>query len=210
MRIKIYFNDKLLFLCDEIDKEINSYKHHDDAVYIDEFSAPAINSIIHEMRQEKMHAGIFYHKNFEELKKSIWKKFRIVQAGGGLVLNEKKEMLFIFRRGKWDLPKGKMDKGETHEQCAVREVEEETGLKNVVLRKNLLTTYHTYDEGGKHILKESYWYEMSADGSQKLTPQTIEDIHEVKWVAKNNLTEILKNTFPSVKDVIEKYMHVSV
>jgi ADP-ribose pyrophosphatase YjhB (NUDIX family) len=122
-----------------------------------------------------------------------------------LVLNEKKEILFIFRRGKWDLPKGKLDKGETLEQCAVREVEEETGLKNIMLDKNLITTYHTYDENGKHILKESYWYEMHVEGIQKLIPQTIEDIHEAKWVKKKNLSDVLSNTFPSVKDVIEKY-----
>jgi ADP-ribose pyrophosphatase YjhB (NUDIX family) len=205
MYIKIYFNDKPLFLCDEMNKEINGYAHHDDAVFIDDFSTPAVNSIIHEMREEKVHAGIFFHKDFEQLKKAIWKKFKIVKAAGGLVLNEKKELLFIFRRGKWDLPKGKLDKGETLEQCAVREVEEETGLKNILLKKNLLTTYHTYDENGKHILKESYWYEMDIQGVQKLIPQTAEDIHEAKWIKKKNLSDVLSNTFPSVKDVIEKY-----
>jgi hypothetical protein len=120
MFIKIYFNDSPLFLCDEITDEINKYIHHDDAIFIDEFSAPAINSIIHEMLQKKIHAGIFYHNDLEKLKKAFWKKFTIIKAGGGVVYNEKKELLFIFRRGKWDLPKGKLDKGETLEECAVR------------------------------------------------------------------------------------------
>jgi len=204
MHIKIYFNDKPLFLCDEMNNEINGYAHHDDAVFIDEFSTPAVNSIIHEMRQEKVHAGIFLHQNFDQLKKAVWKKFEIIKAAGGLVLNEKKELLFIFRRGKWDLPKGKLDKGETLEQCALREVGEETGLKNISLKKKLLTTYHSYDENGKHILKESYWYEMNAEGNQKLIPQTIEDILEAKWVSKKKLSEILSNTFPSIKDVIQE------
>lgn len=208
MHLKIYFNDRPLFLCDEMNEAISSYAHHDDAVFIDEFSTPAVNSIIHEMRQEKVHAGIFVHKDFNQLKKAVWKKFEIIKAAGGLVLNENKELLFIFRRGKWDLPKGKLDVGETLEQCALREVEEETGLKNISLKNNLLTTYHTYDENGKHILKESTWYEMHVKGNQKLIPQTVEDIHEAKWVKKENLNDVLSNSFPSVKDVIAKYADV--
>src|SRR5580692_2838451 len=133
MYIKIYFNDKPLFLCDELNAEINAYAHHDDAVFIDEFSTPSVNSIIHEMRLAKIHAGIFFHQDLQTLKKAFWKKFILVQAAGGLIQNEKKELLFIFRRDKWDLPKGKLDKGETLEQCAIREVAEETGLKDVRL-----------------------------------------------------------------------------
>jgi len=109
--------------------------------------------MIHEMELQKIHAGIFLHTNLEDLKKAFWKKFTIVQAAGGLVINKNKEVLMIFRRGKWDLPKGKLDKGETLEECAVREVEEETGLKNISLHKHLLTTFHTYHESGKFILK---------------------------------------------------------
>src|SRR4249919_1544763 len=92
----------------------------------------------------------------------------IIKAGGGLVKNEKKEILFMFRRGKWDLPKGKLDPGESIEECAVREVVEETGLKKVELKHFLVTTYHTYTENGKHILKESHWYNMLSDSKQKM------------------------------------------
>jgi 8-oxo-dGTP pyrophosphatase MutT (NUDIX family) len=205
MVLKIYFNDKPLFLCDEQDAVIKGYAHHDDAVFIDEFSAPAVNSMIHEMKEEKVHAGIFLHKDFEQLKKAVWKKFTVIKAAGGLVINEKKELLFIFRRGKWDLPKGKIDNGETLEQCAVREVQEETGLRNISLVGPIITTYHTYDENGKHILKESYWYEMHVRGAQELIPQTMEDIHEAKWVKKKDVAGLLKNTFPSIKEVLLKY-----
>jgi ADP-ribose pyrophosphatase YjhB (NUDIX family) len=205
MHLKIYFNDRPLFLCDELNAEMNNYAHHDDSVFIDEFSAPAVNSMIHEMRQEKVHAGILLHKDFEQLKKAVWKKFTVITAAGGLAINEKGEMLFIFRRGKWDLPKGKLDKGESLRQCAVREVEEETGLKNILLKELITTTYHTYDENGKHILKESYWYEMHASGAQKLIPQTIEDIREAKWVKKKDIAGLMKSTFPSIKDVLLNY-----
>jgi len=207
MYIKIYFNEKPLFLCDEVNEEINRYAHHDDAVFIDEFSNPSVNSIIHEMRQEKVHAGIFVHKDLDALRKAFWKKFIPVQAAGGLVTNEKSEMLFMLRRGKWDLPKGKLDKGETVEQCAIREVEEETGLKDLRLEKPLLITYHTYDESGKHFLKETHWYRMRAFGGQALQPQAEEQITELKWVGNKELNAFTGNTFPSIIDVLRAAGH---
>ncbi len=202
MVIKIYFNDKPLFLCDEVNAEVNRYAHHDDAVFIDEFSPPAVNSIIHEMRLEKVHAGIFLHKDLETLRKAFWRKFLSIQAAGGLVQNEKRELLFMLRRGKWDLPKGKLDRKETLEQCAVREVEEETGLRNIAIGAPLLVTYHTYDENGKHFLKESHWYRMSVSGKQSLEPQLEEQITQLKWVEAGEIGSFIRNTYPSILDVL--------
>jgi 8-oxo-dGTP pyrophosphatase MutT (NUDIX family) len=205
MHIKIYFNNKPLFLCDAITEELEPYRHHDDAVYIDELNTHTVKSMLHEMQLDKVHAGIFYHPDLAELKKAFWRKFTIIQAGGGLVENSHNEILVIFRRGKWDLPKGKLDEGETIEQCAIREVEEECGLTNIQLGPLLLTTYHTYNESGKAILKESHWYKMKVPGSPQLVPQTAEDIHEVKWIAKTGFAAIMSNTFPSIKDVLALY-----
>jgi len=202
MFIKIYFDARPLFLCDELTEEINKYVHHDDAIFIDEFSAPAVNSIIHEMRLQKIHAGIYYHYDLEKLKNAFWKKFTIINAGGGLVKNEKGELLFIFRNSKWDLPKGKLDKGETLEQCALREVEEETGLKGVKLSSPLTTTYHTYDENGRHCLKESHWFNMQSNSHQELIPQLAEKITKLQWVAKNKIAALITNTYPSITDVL--------
>ncbi len=202
MYIKIYFGDKPVFLCNEIDESIHEYLHHPDAVFIDEISGPAIKSLLHEIVKEEFHAGVIWDKDLEKLKKAFFKNFTAVTAAGGLVENEKGEVLLIFRRGKWDLPKGKLDKGESIEQCAVREVEEETGLKNIELKKKLTMTYHTYDEFGKHILKDSHWYKMKVNGKQTIVPQTEEDISEIRWVKKKDLKNYFSNTFPSVKDVL--------
>ena len=204
MYIKIYFGDKPLFLCDNVDQALQPYIHHDDSMFIDELNSHTIKAMIHEMQLDKIHAGVFYHPDLDALKKAFYKKFTIIQAGGGLVQNEKDEVLLIFRRGKWDLPKGKLDKGETMEDCAVREVEEETGLENVKLVEPLMITYHTYHEGARFILKESHWYTMKTKGAQQLVPQTQEDIHEVKWVNPAGLGPYLANSFPSVVDVLRR------
>lgn len=203
MYIKIFFNDKPLFLCDDVNAELQPYVHHDDAVFIDELNLHTVKSMIHEMQDASIHAGVFFHRDLEELKTMFFKKFTPVKAAGGFVLNENKEILMMFRRGKWDLPKGKMDKKESFEECAIRETEEETGLKNITLISPLITTYHTYHEGTRYILKETKWFRMKVNGEQKLTPQAEEQITKLEWVGKNNLKNYMQNSFPSVKDVLE-------
>ncbi len=202
MFIKIYFEDKPVFLCDVINGTLEELRHHPDTVFVDEISTSAVNSLLHEIAKPEFNAGILFDKDFKRLKKKFFKHFRIILAAGGLVLNNKEEILFIFRRGKWDLPKGKLDDGETLEQCAVREVEEETGLKNIILGEKIITTYHTYNQFGKHILKESHWYKMKINNDQKLIPQTEEDITEIKWVDKNELEKYFPNTYPAIVDVL--------
>jgi len=203
MHIKVYFNDKPLFLTDTIDAEIEPYKHHEDAIFMDEFSPPAINSIIHEMNLQKIHAGILLHSDIEKLKSSFIKKFILIKASGGLVINDDGELLFIYRRGKWDLPKGKADPGESLEICAIREVKEETGLEKVIIKKHLITTYHTYTEGGKHFLKETSWYLMHSPNQGTLHPQTDEQISEAVWVTRNQLSMYTDNTYLLIKDVLK-------
>lgn len=204
MFIKIYFGNKPLFLCDAVDGAIQPFVHHDDAIFIDELNSHTVKAMIHEMEQPAIHAGVFYHPDLDELKKAFYKKFTIVTAAGGLVQNEDGQILLIFRRGKWDLPKGKLDKGEKLEACAIREVEEETGLVNVELVSPLTITYHTYHEGARFILKESHWYNMRVKGGQKLVPQTDEDIHEIRWVSATELSRFFDNAFPSVIDVLKE------
>jgi 8-oxo-dGTP pyrophosphatase MutT (NUDIX family) len=129
----------------------------------------------------------------------------IIEAAGGLVFNEKNELLMIFRRGFWDLPKGKVDEGETLEQCAVREVQEETGLHNIKLGAFLTTTYHTYPLKGQTILKPSHWYKMVNWGNETLIPQTEEDITAIKFVSKEIAYTLLEEMYPTIKIVVEQY-----
>ncbi len=202
--ITIYFEDKPVFLCDEITSEINEYRHHPDAVFIDELSTPAINSLLHEIKKTEFHAGIIYDEDFSRLKTDFFKHFHLIKAAGGLVKNKHEEILMIFRRGKWDLPKGKLDEGETIEQCAKREVEEETGLKNLEIINPLKITYHTYIQFGKHNLKETHWYLMKATGEEKFIPQTEEEISEIVWAKKEEIEKYLANTFPTIEMVLNE------
>lgn len=201
--ITIYFDDKPVFLCDEITPAINEYRHHPETVYIDELSAAAINSILHEINKPQFHAGILYDKDFLKLKAAFFKHFTLVKAAGGLIKNEEGEVLLIFRLGKWDLPKGKLDGNETIAECAKREVREETGLKNLEIVEPIGVTFHTYVRFGKHFLKETHWYAMKASGNEKLIPQTEEDITEIIWARKNDLGKYLSNSYPTLVEILE-------
>ena len=202
--ITIYFENKPVFLCDEITPEIDKYRHHPDAVFIDEYSTAAINSLLHEINKPRFHAGIILGKDLQKIKEAFFKHFHLIQAGGGLVKNKNQEILMIFRREKWDLPKGKLDEGETIEQCAKREVEEETGLSHIKIIKPIAITYHTYILFGKRNLKETHWYLMNAVGDEKLIPQTEEEITEIIWAKKEELSKYLMNTFPTIEMVLKE------
>ncbi len=126
----------------------------------------------------------------------------MVKAGGGLVINEIGEVLFIFRRGKWDLPKGKLDPGESLESCAIREVKEETGVGHLELIRFLIITEHEYVERGHSILKETHWWLMKTKGNQPLTPQSEEDITAIKWIGSVDFKIVQQNTYPTILEVL--------
>ena len=205
MYIKIYFGNKAVYLCDEINKELNELMHHPDTVFVDEISTPAIKSLLHEIKKEKSHAGILWNKDIESLKKAFFKHFSFIEAAGGIVQNNHKELLFILRLGKWDLPKGKMEKKETPEESAMREVTEETGVDGLILKKKVGDTYHAYDEFGKHFLKRTHWFYITCEGRQETVAQVTEHITEVKWVKTMNIKEPMTNTYPSIKDILQVF-----
>jgi 8-oxo-dGTP pyrophosphatase MutT (NUDIX family) len=132
-------------------------------------------------------------------------------AAGGLVWNERNELLMILRQNKWDLPKGKLDEGETLEDCAIREVKEETGLVDVSIGNFIGITQHEYYD--KYIqskaLKESHWFAMKAVSNQTFVPQLDEDITEIKWVHIDNINKFLKNSYLNIELIIKQYFSKS-
>lgn len=144
----------------------------------------------------------------------IWREFqnlfRIIEAAGGVVNNSNGEILFIKRLGKWDLPKGKMEKGESREESAVREIEEETGLKDVELVQFINTTYHIYVErNGDKILKCTHWFEMNFNGEDTSKPQIEEGITEVAWKNTSQIEdEVFPGTFKNIKLIIKEFWNI--
>ena len=125
----------------------------------------------------------------------------LIEAAGGLVYNLDNQLLMIFRNGKWDLPKGKLEPGENIRQCAIREVEEECGVKNLTISKKITDTYHTYELKGNPILKRTYWYMMNSDFDGKLVAQIEEGITKVEWVNEEDIAKKLENSYGNIKEL---------
>lgn len=143
-------------------------------------------------------------ENAENVWELLKKECPMVSAAGGLVKNDKDQYLFIFRNGVWDLPKGKVEKGEDIEKCAIREVSEECGFDDVVLLRELPHTYHIYFHRDSFVLKKTYWYEMGSNYVGKFKPQAEEGIEKVKWFSKDELSIPLSNTYRSIKEFLLK------
>ena len=145
---------------------------------------------------------------FDENLDIMWQEFRqhfkIIEAAGGLVQNESGEILFIFRNGIWDLPKGKIEMDESKEEAGLREVEEECGLTSLALGPFIGTTYHIYVEKETQILKVSYWFKMASE-QKDLKPQLEEGITDLKWVGEEDLNSIYNNTYPNISLLIDLY-----
>lgn len=141
--------------------------------------------------------------------KKLIKDNVLIEAAGGLVTNQNGEHLFIYRNDKWDLPKGKIEKKEKTKIAAVREVEEECGIKVSKLEEKICKTYHTYIYKGEVVLKKTHWFKMAYKGKAKLVPQLEEGITDVRWFKKEDVATIVKNTFPSIIDVLEKELLIT-
>tara|TARA_Y100001954_G_scaffold59638_1_gene64622 strand:+ start:2697 stop:3170 length:474 start_codon:yes stop_codon:yes gene_type:complete len=129
--------------------------------------------------------------------------FKVIEAAGGLVFNEQNKILMIFRNGKWDLPKGKIEFGESTEDAAIREVEEECGIDNLKIDNKLINTYHTYNLNGFNILKKTYWFKISSSSTKNPKPQISEGITKVEWCDNKRVSICMRNTYGTIKDVIK-------
>lgn len=145
----------------------------------------------------------FTVQDYDGVIKHVKSSFTIIKAAGGLVFKEG-EVLMIYRLKKWDLPKGKLEPGEKSKEGAIREVEEECNIE-VALGKKICATWHTYKRNGKKILKKTNWYTMRCIDDSNMSPQTEEDIEDLKWMDDRELKQALYNTYPSIRYVFRQY-----
>jgi len=163
-----------------------------------------ITSFILEFSEGKNKANVIIAvDDYEEAFNVFKKHFKIIKAAGGIVSNLKREKLFIYRLDKWDLPKGKIEKGEEIKAAAVREIEEECGITDLTITKQLQDTYHIYTFKNELILKQTYWFELTSNFEGELIPQLEEDITKVEWLTDAEINgKVLKNTYASIKELL--------
>ena len=150
-----------------------------------------------------------FHYDLDELFYYFRRICRFVKAAGGVVQNKDDELLFIFRKQKWDLPKGKLDGDEHPREAALREVQEECGVGRLRIENKLCDTYHTYWENDRRVLKKTYWFTMKTNYEGRLIPQLEEDITDVKWLKQGDLNVVSENTYRAINDVVEIFNNPS-
>lgn len=152
------------------------------------------------IKQNKFNVLFFISDNQAKIRTVFLKQFKLIEAAGGVIQNSK-GILFIYRNNKWDLPKGKVEKKEKIPLAAIRECEEECGVKDLGIIKKLLPTFHLYKLNGKFVLKITHWFLMTAPVKQKLKAQKDEGITKVKWFKNMEIHQPLKNTYPSIREI---------
>ena len=158
-----------------------------------------LDEIIEALSHKEVERIYLYHPKAEKLMKKFKQLIPTIKAGGGIVYNQEGKVLLIKRNGKWDLPKGKKEKGENIATCALREVEEETGVKKLLIQRFRTITYHIFKRDGHYFLKETYWYDMTTTYKKKLVPQTEEGIEKVCWKDEVTAKELAKSSYKNIQ-----------
>ncbi|MEQ8583260.1 MAG: NUDIX hydrolase [Marinoscillum sp.] len=177
-----------------------------DDVLITDAAADKVDDLLHVMtdnKLKKVDSITFCSTDKRDVIRYIKKKFKVIEAAGGVV-DKGGKILLIYRKDRWDIPKGKLDKGENKRDCAIREVEEETGVK-VTIEKKINATWHTYINKEKYVLKKTHWYVMRCLDDTHLAPQAEEGIDEVRWMTLTELRAALYNSYRSIRVVIQEY-----
>jgi ADP-ribose pyrophosphatase YjhB (NUDIX family) len=190
----IFVNEKPIILTTEVSPE-QDFKN-----YL--LSSVNIGKVIKELNSNSCHEIRLIGKNEDRLINKFLKKLPNVIAGGGKVVNDNGDILFIYRNDKWDLPKGKAERKESIQETALREVEEETGVSGLSITKPLETTYHIFKRNGKYKIKITYWFEMKTSYKGVLTPQENEGITKVEWLDKEKRQLALENSYANIRSLI--------
>jgi len=198
---KVFYNDRTVFFIDNFEK----YFDNNEGLFYKYKDRVQLSYLLELFSDVKGFKNLYiFHEDIDFCFTEFCTLFTVIEAAGGLVKAPDNKILVINRRGFWDLPKGKLELQEKPERGAMREVEEECGLQNLRLSSLIETTFHTYTIEDKNILKKTYWYEMLHDGNQIPVPQLQEDITEAKWINKSNLSDVTKNTYLSIIEVLKK------
>jgi ADP-ribose pyrophosphatase YjhB (NUDIX family) len=199
MNRKIYFNDKFIeFTGTDLQSSQNQGFKFFESLENEKKLKDIVDEFLDPTRTNSITVS---NMPFSKVLKQLKKYFYYIEAAGGFIEKEN-EFLFIRRHGRWDLPKGKLEKGETIEHAAIRECEEECSVKGLKIVKQLPSTFHIYEYKKGHALKQSFWFYMLTDYSEKLIPQTEESITEVRWCKRPEIeTTILKDTYYTIADV---------
>lgn len=201
MKMFIFYGESSVNLTNEesiIENDIKS-------LYLKSYDRDDYLNAIKKLKDGQFNQIFIQSHNIEMILDEIKSQYQVIEAAGGIITNKKNETLLIFRRGKWDLPKGKIEPGESIETAAEREIEEETGVGNLKLLKKLKNTYHVYEEKGKEIFKITHWFHFSLENNPNLSPQLEEDITEIKWFSKADLSIPLSNTYESIKNLMREF-----
>lgn len=191
---KVFVGDKPIILTTLVEHETNFKNYLLNTVNI--------RKVIRELNSSNLKEIRLIHNKENKLIKKFLKKLPNVIAGGGKVYNEKKEILFIYRNDKWDLPKGKVEGRETIEQTAIREVSEETGVNGLEISKPLDTTYHIFKRNGRYKIKVTYWFEMKTSFTGNLYAQENEGITKVEWLNNIQIKDALQNSYANIKSLV--------
>jgi len=188
---KVFVNELPLILTDQRPKNTQGN--------VFDLDQESLQKAIRLLYAGELNEAFLYHSDGQHIMEIFKHKIPVVVAAGGFVTNKKNKVLFIFRNGKWDLPKGKLDKGESIEQAAIREVEEETGVTGLKITGFLRTTYHIFKRNGEYVLKQVHWFAMTTDFEGKLQGQAEEGIMKVKWKGSKKTKEALENSYFNIK-----------
>jgi 8-oxo-dGTP pyrophosphatase MutT (NUDIX family) len=202
MNKKIYFNDKFIEFI-QSESQVSHNQSIKKTLTLKDENKELKKIIDTFLSDSKSYSIIVSDKNIERVLSTLKTMFYYIEAAGGFIEKDKK-YLCIHRHGRWDLPKGKLELNETIEAAAVRECEEECGIKQLHITKQLASTFHIYPYKKGFALKQSFWFYMQTNYSEKLIPQIEESIDEVRWFSEQEIKSlVLPDTYYTITDVIK-------